>query len=291
VAGEFLMTDPAHYRVGYEINPWMAPKVWGADPAANATAARHAWQRLKRALEAAGAQVRVIAGEAGQPDMVFPANAAVVLDRKALVARFRHPERAGEAPAFLAAFESLRREGVLDEVAQVRGVFQEGAGDAIWDAGRALIWTGYGPRSDKAAGKVISDYFGRPVAPLELADARYYHLDTCFCPLPGGEVVYWPAAFTPAGVRRIHDIVPGAMLIEATAGDAAAFAVNAVAVGGHVIMARPTPYLRDRIAERGYRVVELDLAPFLLSGGAAFCMTLRLDHMTARAGPVREAAA
>ena len=237
---------------------------------------------VKAALEGAGARVRVIAGAKGQPDMVFPANAAVVLDRKALVARFRHPERRGEERPFLAAFEALRRDGVLDEVTQIDGVFQEGAGDAIWDAGRQLFWTGHGPRSSREAACRIADYFARRVVPLELATERYYHLDTCFCPLPGGEVVYWPAAFAPTALRRIRDIVPGTQLIEATAADASAFAVNAVAVGARVIMAKATPYLADRIAERGYRVVQLDLAPFLLSGGAAFCMTLRLDLESAR---------
>jgi N-dimethylarginine dimethylaminohydrolase len=279
---QFLMTDPAHYAVGYEINPWMRPALWRADPTGHAQAARDAWGALKAALERAGARVRVIDGAKDQPDMVFPANAAVVLDRKALVARFRHPERRGEEGPFLAAFEALRREGVLDAVTQIDDAFQEGAGDAIWDGRRQLFWTGHGPRSSREAACQIADYFSRRVVPLELATERYYHLDTCFCPLPGGEVIYWPAAFTPAALRRIRDIVPGTELIEATAGDAAAFAVNAVAVGGRVIMAKATPYLADRIAERGYRVVQLELAPFLLSGGAAFCMTLRLDLESAR---------
>ena len=29
----FLMTDPSHYGVFYEINPWMKPKAWDHDPA------------------------------------------------------------------------------------------------------------------------------------------------------------------------------------------------------------------------------------------------------------------
>ena len=99
-----LMTDPAHYQVGYEINPWMRPGVWSADPAANARAATVAWTGLRAALEAAGARVEAISGAPGLPDTVFPANAAVVLDGKALMARFRHPERQGEEPLFLAAF-------------------------------------------------------------------------------------------------------------------------------------------------------------------------------------------
>ena len=48
-------------------------------------------------------------------------------------------------------------------------------------------------------------------------------------------------------------------------------------------MARTSARLRAVLAERGYRCVELDLSPFILSGGAAFCMTLRLDRASAGA--------
>jgi N-dimethylarginine dimethylaminohydrolase len=281
MAAQLLMTDPAHYRVGYEINPWMRPKAWSADPAGNGRAALAAWDALKSAIEAQGAQVRVIPGLPGQPDMVFPANAAVVLDRKALVARFHHPERNGEEPGFLAAFHVLKAEGVLDQVDQIDAV-QEGAGDCIWDAGRRLFWTGEGPRSSPDAAPIIARYFGQKVVRLPLASARYYHLDTCFCPLPGGEILYYPPALAPDAIRRLRDIVPEALLIAATDDDAEGFCVNAVALGRTIIMARPAPSLRSRLAERGYRVVGLDLSPFILSGGGAFCMTLRLDLESAK---------
>jgi hypothetical protein len=42
-------------------------------------------------------------------------------------------------------------------------------------------------------------------------------------------------------------------------------------------MAAPSSALERQLTERGYRVVGVDLFPFLLSGGGAFCMTLRLD--------------
>jgi N-dimethylarginine dimethylaminohydrolase len=279
----FLMTDPALYDVAYKINPWMRPKVWDADPAANRRAARAAWEALKSALESHGGRVHTIPGAPGLPDMVFPANAAVVLDRKALIANFRHPERAGEGPAFLAAFEGLKAKGLVDKVAPIEGVFQEGAGDCIWDAGRRLFWVGDGPRSSPEAAPIIARHFGQQVVRLPLATERYYHLDTCFCPLPGGEILYYPPALTAEATRRLRDIVPGHLLIEATPADAEAFCVNAVAIGRTVIMARPTPCLRMRLTEQGYDVVGLDLDPFLLSGGGAFCMTLRLDLASVRA--------
>jgi N-dimethylarginine dimethylaminohydrolase len=32
------------------------------------------------------------------------------------------------------------------------------------------------------------------------------------------------------------------------------------------------------LAERGYKVMDVNLDPFILSGGGAYCMTLRLDR-------------
>ncbi|HEV2364524.1 MAG TPA: arginine deiminase-related protein [Caulobacteraceae bacterium] len=278
MSATILMTDPARYEVAYAINPWMRPADWSASPAAHAHAARSAWSRLKAALEAAGARVVVMEGEAGLPDMVFPANAAVVLDGKALIARFRHPERAPEALPFARAFERLQKDGLIGDVARTEGVFQEGAGDAIWDRSRRLFWVGSGPRSSPASAQLIGEHFGAPTVSLALATERFYHLDTCFCPLAGGEVLYYPPALTKAARGRFFDLVPASERIEASDEDADAFSVNAVSLGRTIIMARPPRRLADQLAERGYEVVGLDLSPFILSGGGAFCMTLRLDH-------------
>jgi len=286
----YLMIDPAHYDVHYQINPWMKPDAWTADPTGNHAKALTAWAALRMAIEDSGGQVHVAPGAAGLPDMVFPANAAIVLGRRALAARFFHPERRGEEPHYLAALEALVGQGVLDEVVQIEGCFQEGAGDCIWDASRSLFWVGSGPRSSAGSAAVIEDHFGQQVVHLPLATEQFYHLDTCFCPLSGGEILYYPPALTAQAERRLRDLVPAHLLIEATAEDAAGFCVNAVSLGRTVIMARPSLTLRARLAERGYQVLGVDLAPFMLSGGAAFCMTLRLDLASATAARAPERA-
>jgi N-dimethylarginine dimethylaminohydrolase len=281
---QFLMTDPAAYEVGYEINPWMRPDAWRQDPQGGLRRAKAASQALRAAVEAEGGHVAMIPAVPGQPDLVFPANAAVVLDRKVLLARFRHPERQGEEAPFRAMFEALQRCGVVDRIVDLpAGLFQEGAGDAIWDAGRQHFWTGWGPRSDRAAGAVVAATFGQRVVSLKLATPQFYHLDTCFCPLSGGEVLYYPAAFDDASLAAIRRHVAPEQRIEAEAADAAAFCVNAVNIGHTIVMARPPETLRRRLEARGYRVVAVDLSPFMLSGGAAYCMTLRLDRTSAPA--------
>ena len=274
-----LMTDPAWFDVSYEINPWMRPGLWRADAEGQARAARASFEALRTALTTAGATVETIDGARGLPDMVFAANAAVVLDGKVLVARFRPAERQGEEARYLAAFAALKARGLVSDVAQIApGLFQEGAGDALWDAHRGQFWTGYGQRSDRAASDAVAAFFGRPVVALELASPSFYHLDTCFCPLANGHILYYPAAFTPASLAEIRARVPASRLIEADDEAAAALCVNAVSIGDTVVMAKAPASLRRGLAAHGYRTVEVDLAPFILSGGAAFCLTLRLDH-------------
>jgi N-dimethylarginine dimethylaminohydrolase len=279
----FLMAEPTHYDVAYQINPWMKPDAWSAAPDDNRRAARSAWDALKGALKRCGALVSTMPGAAGVPDLVFPANAAVVLDGKAVAARFRHPERRGEEPHFLAALEAMKVRGLLNKVTQIEGCFQEGAGDCLWDAVRGHFWVASGPRSAPASAAAIARAFGRPVVHMPLATERYYHLDTCFCPLSGGEILFYPPALT----REAHDALiahtrPDQRL-EASDEDAEAFCVNAVCIGRTVVMARPPTRLRERLSARGYEVVAVDLDPFMLSGGGAFCMTLRLDLQSAAA--------
>lgn len=286
-----LMVDASHFEVSYVINPWMQPGAWHEDPEGHYRAAQVASAALNEALSAAGAQVLTVPGAVGLPDMVFPANAGVVLDRKAIVARFKCDERRGEERLFLNAFESFKARGLLDSVEQYpQGCFQEGAGDAIWDDTRQHFWAGYGQRSGCASLQVTEDFFNVPLVPLELVSPRFYHLDTCFLVLSGGEVLYYPPAFSKEGRETIVSMAGEDKVLEASDEDAARFCVNAVNFGREIIMARPNEKLVARLVERGYHVTAVDLDPFILSGGGAYCMTLRLDRQS-KAGAATKLAA
>jgi arginine dihydrolase len=287
-----LLTDPTHFEVSYTINPWMRPYAWAENPVGHLAAARRSFQSFVAALTAAGARLEIMPGVAGLPDMVFPANAAVVLDRLALLARFRHPERQGEEQHFQEHFRVLmERRFVLDEVALLPpNCFQEGAGDCIWDAARGRFWAGYGQRSTRQAAVEVSAFFSRETTALELVSPRFYHLDVCFCPLSGGEIFYYPPAFSAASLAAIRDVVAPEDLIEATDEDAARFNVNAVNIDDRLVMAKASPELVARLAERGYRVSQVDVLPFIMSGGGAYCMALRLDNRSAEASALLRAA-
>ena len=131
---------------------------------------------------------------------------------------------------------------------------------------------------------MVEETWNRDVVALALADPRFYHLDTAFCPLPGGEVVYFPPAFTQSAQRAIQARLAPSQRIEIEAADACRLAANAVCIGNTIVMSACSPDLRARLEERGYRILVTPLGAFARSGGAAFCLTLRLDLRSDPAG-------
>lgn len=132
----YLMCPPTYFDVTYAINPWMRPGA-SVDPAL----AMRQWTRLRETHEALGHSVAVIEPVAGLPDMVFAANGATVIDQAVLGVRFRHPERAAEADAYLNWFRSHGYASVHEPAC-----VNEGEGDIL--AAGPVILAGYGFRSD-----------------------------------------------------------------------------------------------------------------------------------------------
>ena len=124
----YLMCPPFHFTVSYAINPWMRP-----DQPADARRAVRQWERLRQIYTDLGHTVHLIEPLPGLPDMVFAANGATVVDGSVLGARFRHPERAAEASAYLDWF---RGHGY----ASVRAprLVNEGEGDILCTGPRLL---------------------------------------------------------------------------------------------------------------------------------------------------------
>ncbi len=279
-----MMSAPDHFEVSYRINPWMDPVQWKSSADQLRRQADRGWRALKDTYERLGAEVEIQSAQPGLPDLVFTANSALVLDRVALLARFRHPERRMELNHNRAFFESLRARGWIDSIVETPDdLYFEGAGDAIWDASRRLMWTGWGQRTSRPMADVIARMYSVPTVPLELVDPRFYHLDTCLCVLSGGEVLYYPAAFSAQSRELIRDLIGKDLLIEAGAQDAEHLAVNSVCLGDRIVMCYASDGLRDVLTSRGYEVHVVPLESFNRSGGSAYCLTLRLD-LSSRAG-------
>jgi N-dimethylarginine dimethylaminohydrolase len=262
---QVLLCPPDYYGIRYEINPWM-DRTRNADQELAASQ----WRLLRDRLQALGCDVQQIAPQPDVPDMVFTANAGLVLGRRFLRANFRYPQRQREA----AYFEQRFADGGYEVVRLPEDLFFEGEGDGLFCGD--VLFCGYRFRSDIRAHRWIGDFLKCLVISVELVNARFYHLDTCFCPLPDGSAIWFPPAFDDYGQRaigqHIHD------LIEVTPGEAARFACNAVVIGHDVILADGCPELGADLRQRGYRCHELAMSEFIKAGGACKCLTLRLPQ-------------
>ena len=262
----FLMCSPGFFGVDYVINPWMRGHVGDVDR----DLARRQWDGLVATLTGPmGAEVVLVPPRPGLPDMVFAANAAVLRGDLAVPARFRFPERQGEEPFFARWFaENGYRVAPVDD-------HQEGAGDFLF-LGETLFGA-YGFRTDASAHAPVARALGVDVVSLALVDPRFYHLDTCFCPLPGGRLLWYPPAFSPEARAAVEARVPAEDRWAVGEEDAAGFACNAVAVEGHVVANALGDATQDWLRERGFTAHVVPLGEFMKAGGGAKCLTLRLD--------------
>jgi lysine-ketoglutarate reductase/saccharopine dehydrogenase-like protein (TIGR00300 family) len=191
-----------------------------------------------------------------------------------VLSRFFHKERQGEEPYFKEWFE----QNGFTVYELPKDLPFEGAGDALFDREGRWLWAGYGFRSELDSHPYIAGWLDTEVVSLRLIDERFYHLDTCFCPLTGGYLLYYPPAFDSYSNRVIEMRIPPEKRIIVEEPDAVCFACNAVNVNNTIVMNQVSDRLKQQLREVGFEVVETPLSEFLKAGGAAKCLTLRVTE-------------
>ncbi len=266
---KILMCPPDHFTVEYVINPWMA----GNEDSMSLDLARRQWQTLRETVSAF-ADVVTLAPDPKLPDMVFTANAGVVYGDKAIASHFMPMERRPEEPIFKQWF---RDNGFnLFELDEKIGF--EGAGDCLLDRHGAWLWTGHGFRTEIEAHPEIQKFFDIELVSIRLTDERFYHIDTCFCPLTDGFLMYHPPAFDYDSRIAIESRIPPHKRIIVDTVDAGNFACNAINIGDNVILHRASEPLKSRLMLAGFKVHEVELTEFLKAGGSAKCLSLKLNE-------------
>jgi N-dimethylarginine dimethylaminohydrolase len=259
-----LMCPPDFYGIEYEINPWMS-----RSRQSDADESRRQWNALRTLLESLDAETRLMQPLKGMPDLVFTANAGLVLRETIFLAKFRYPARQVETPVDDEWFRSC---GFKTASLPKQWNF-EGAGDALFCGD--TLFGGYIIRSDAGAFHWLATAIGCRAIPLQLVDQYYYHLDTCFCPLSPTEAIYFPPAFDEYAQRSLKEHIP--KLIEVHPEEAARFACNAVVIGRNVVLNTGCPHLEADLRSAGFSPHSTELGEFIKAGGSAKCLTLRLD--------------
>jgi N-dimethylarginine dimethylaminohydrolase len=262
---KLLLCPPEHYGIEYEINPWM-DRTRQVAPAL----ARSQWRTLQDTLQRLGCHISLLAPQPKLPDMVFTANAGLLAGRKFIRSNFRFRERQGEE----AHFEKWFRDHEYEVVPLPAGLFFEGEGDALFCG--EVLFCGYRFRSDIRSHQFIGDILKCLVVSVEMVEDRFYHLDTCFCPLPNRDAIWYPRAFDTYAQRAIR--AHTRQLIEVAPDEAVYFACNAIVLGREIVLPEACPKLCADLVERGYHPHALPMTEFLKAGGACKCLTLFLPQ-------------
>lgn len=266
---ELLVSDVRHFRVDYEINPYMDTAI---QPDTEATLAEH--QAIVAAHLAAGRKIEYLMSAPECPDMVFTANAAVIRGNRAVLGS-PPPERRAEIPYFRAWLTERRYEVVTAPYAF------SGQGDAL--ACGDLLLAAHGQRTDARMLDVLAGELDYEVVPLRTSGARWYDLDLAVGVVSPRTLAYCPQALDEGSVRTLRGL--GLDLIEVSVEEAARFALNLVSDGVTVTMAQGAPRLAAALRERGLEVVELDTTELAKGGGGIRCTALTLDNPPAAPRP------
>ncbi|MBI2109373.1 MAG: hypothetical protein HYT93_04365 [Parcubacteria group bacterium] len=265
----------------------------------------------------------------GLPDMTFTANGAFTFigkdGRKYMIrSKFRPERRKGEERYFESYFMHTLHYAVINIWTDEYGtknknpIYFEGAGDAI-PFGDAILM-GYGFRTSYGMARELRAISGKRVIPLKLqkgdeGDKILYHLDTTMIviddPLEKIIIAYKHAFSKYSWNCLVREVKrQKGTLIEASYGDAAGLALNAVVIPTKEIILNETHAQKDPllyshfqnikaaikdkeknfkgviitsdtasqellniINNLGYYPLTLPLGEFLKSGGGAFCLT------------------
>jgi dimethylargininase len=213
------------------------------------------------ALEKCGLKVTVLDADERYPDSVFVEDTAVVTDRCAIIANPGAASRRGEVHEVEEVLSGLYEDvdrivspGSLDggDVLQVGDHFYVGLT-------RRTNWEGAEQLSEVLRG------YGFTTSFVELR--RFLHLKTGVAYLGGNDLVV-------AGELVANDELEGFDKIFVTPEEE--YCANCIRVNDQVLVAGGCERTKEKIVERGYEVIELEMSEFRKVDGGLTCLSLRL---------------
>lgn len=255
---------------------------------ANPRRAKDEWQNFAAVLMSLGAEIHILPPAEGLPDMVFTRNGALPLPprdgKSVILSAFKNEERQPESMHHDLWF---KEHGYEVHRLQSKHLVFEGGGEAIFlDNNTLFVGSGSTRMTFNTVPFLTALLYGKKiegisVVSLRLATDDFYHLDTCFMPIPRPEgekhlLVYYPPAFERHDVKLIEQF-PGCIPVPVSEHDAYAFGCNFIALGNHVVMPGGTKDLVRTLCSYGLVVIEVDVSEFIeCGGGGPFCLTLGL---------------
>lgn len=223
--------------------------------------ARHQHDEYVKTLERLGCNVIELPEQPDLPDSVFVEDTAFILPEVAVITRPGADSRKPEVASIIPVLSSHRPLVNVDAPASVDG------GDVLILGKR--IYIGLSTRSNMEAVEQLNtklETYGYTVHGLQLTDCL--HLKTAVTRVDDATLL-----INPNWVDTSH--FAGFDLIEVDASEP--FAANCLPVNGKIIYPTTFPKTQQRLAEKGFEVVNVELGELAKAEGAVTCCSLILE--------------
>ncbi len=280
-----LMCPPQYFGIEYSINDWMNTTILSQYDLAQSQ-----WNSLYSKIIELGAKVELVEPIAGQPDMTY-VDVGLVYSNIFITSNFKFPERQGEKKGFVKWFE-VNRFNIFEFE---NTISFEGHGDTLWKDGHTLFG-GYGFRTQLESYDYIQKILDQKaeqnftknseqdsekniltkpkIITLELIDSRFYHLDTCFCPIRSDLALCYTKALSLESIEKIRSVME---IVEVDEDEAVHFACNALPIGNNLILPEGAPKLMSKLEELGFVCHPVPMSEFIKGGGACKCLSMPLQ--------------
>jgi dimethylargininase len=220
--------------------------------------ARTQHRRYKQALAELGCQVVSLPEQPDLPDSVFVEDVAIVLDEFAVVTRPGAESRRLETGPVASKLGEYLKLGFIEEPGTLDG------GDVL-RVGRTL-YVGLSGRSNRAAiaqlGELVAT-FGYSVKAVDVSGCL--HLKSAVSQVADDTLLANPRWVNPADFGAVN-------LLEVDPTEV--YAANALLIGERIIYPTSFPRTRQRLEQRGVRVVAVDVSELQKAEGAVTCCSL-----------------
>jgi dimethylargininase len=229
--------------------------------------AREQHDRYVGALEGCGLKLMVLCADERYPDSIFVEDTAVVTDRCAVVTNPGAERRRGEVYEVEKALS-----GLYENVERINGLGTLDGGDVLQVGDHFYI--GLTRRTNREGAEQLARILrGHGFGASFVGLRRFLHLKTGVAYLGGDDLVVAGELVASDEFESFDKIVVA---------PEEEYGANCIRVNDHVLVATGYERTKEKIAERGYEVIELETSEFHKVDGGLSCLSLRLPTQGVR---------
>lgn len=221
-------------------------------------------RKFTSSLRANGVEVLLLPPDNTFPEQVFTRDIGFTIGNQVFVAQMASSIRKGEEKALQKRL-NFRGSPFIE---MTEGIIE--GGDVMIN--QHTVYVGISSRTNKRAVAILQEALPNfKIIPIPFHE-EYLHLDCVFNILSRDEALYFPAALSDETIMMLKKQF---RLIEVTEEEQFTLGTNVLSIGNKKVYSLPSNQIvNEKLRERGYDVIEIDLSEIIKSGGSFRCCTM-----------------